>query len=150
MRQTTPTDMTAFQPEDEARGLLAAITDSSDDAIIAEDLDGMIVTWNRGAERLYGYTAPEIIGRSISVLIAPGQPDELPDLLARVRAGERVEHYETVRRAKDGRLVDVSLTCHRSMMRPVSSSARVSSLETSPRVNAPAQRSARVRCGGGR
>jgi PAS domain S-box-containing protein len=102
--------MAAFRPEDEARGMVAAITDSSDDAIIAEDLDGVIVTWNRSAERLYGYTAQEIVGRSISILIPPGQPDELPDVLARVSAGERVEHYEAVRRAKDGQLVDVSLT----------------------------------------
>ena len=89
---------------------MAAIVDSSDDAIIGKDLDGVILTWNRGAERLYGYTAQEIIGRSISVLIPEGQPDELATVLGRDRAGQRVEHYETVRRAKDGHLVDVSLT----------------------------------------
>ena len=89
---------------------MAAIVDSSDDAIIGKDLDGVILTWNRGAERLYGYTAQEIIGRSISVLIPEGQPDELATVPGRDRAGQRVEHYETVRRAKDGHLVDVSLT----------------------------------------
>jgi two-component system sensor kinase FixL len=102
--------MTAFRPEDEVREILAAIVESSDDAIIGKDLDGMILTWNRGAERLYGYTAQEIIGRSISVLIPEGQSDDLAGVLGRVRAGYRVDHYETVRRAKDGRLVDVSLT----------------------------------------
>jgi two-component system sensor kinase FixL len=90
--------------------MLAAITDASDDAIIAADLGGAIATWNRGAERLYGYTSQEIMGRSISILVPPGQSDELPAVLARVSAGERVEPYETVRRAKDGQLVDVSLT----------------------------------------
>ena len=93
-----------------AGGILAAIVESSDDAIIGKDLDGVIVTWNRGAERLYGYTAQEIIGRSISVLIPEGQLDEFPTVLGRVQAGQRVEPYDTVRRAKDGHLVDVSLT----------------------------------------
>jgi two-component system sensor kinase FixL len=101
--------MTAFRPEDEARGMLAAITDASDDAIIGTDLDGVIVTWSRGAERLYGYTAPAIIGRSIAILTPEGQSDDLPAVLARVGAGERVEQHETVRQAKDGQLVDVSL-----------------------------------------
>ncbi len=103
-------EVTSFRPEDQAGGFLAAIVDSSDDAIIGKDLDGVILTWNRGAERLYGYTAQEIIGRSISVLIPEGQPDELATVLWRDRAGQRVEHYEAVRRAKDGHLVDVSLT----------------------------------------
>ena len=103
-------EVTSFRPEDQAGGFLAAIVDSSDDAIIGKDLDGVILTWNRGAERLYGYTVQEIIGRSISVLIPEGQPDELATVLGRVRAGQRAEHYETVRRAKDGHLVDVSLT----------------------------------------
>ena len=99
-----------FRPEDVAGGILTAIVESSDDAIIGKDLDGVILTWNRGAERLYGYTAQEVIGRSISVLIPEGQLDELPTVLGRVTAGQRVEPYETVRRAKDGHLVEVSLT----------------------------------------
>src|SRR6185295_6442847 len=102
--------MKPFRPEDEAGGFLAAIVESSDDAIIGKDLDGVILTWNRGAERLYGYTAQEIIGRSISILIPEDQLDELATVLGRVRAGQRVEHYETVRRTKSGELVDVSLT----------------------------------------
>src|SRR5580704_17877121 len=99
-----------FRPEDVTGGILTAIVESSDDAIIGKDLDGVILTWNRGAERLYGYTAQEVIGRSISVLIPEGQLDELPTVLGRVTAGQRVEPYETVRRAKDGHLVEVSLT----------------------------------------
>jgi two-component system sensor kinase FixL len=99
-----------FRPEDVASGILTAIVESSDDAIIGKDLDGVILTWNRGAERLYGYTVQEIIGRSISVLIPEGQLDELPAVLGRVTAGQRVEPYETTRRAKDGHLIDVSLS----------------------------------------
>ena len=102
--------MTRFRPEEVAGGILTAIVESSDDAIIGKDLDGMILTWNRGAARLYGYAAQEIIGRSISVLIPEGQLDELPAVLGHVRRGQRVAPYETVRRAKDGHLVDVSLT----------------------------------------
>jgi two-component system sensor kinase FixL len=103
-------DDTPFQPDDEAAGLLAAIVESSDDAIIAKDLDGTILSWNRGAERMYGYSAEEIIGRPIHALIPRDYSDELPRILERIRAGERVDHYETVRVTKDGRLVDVSLT----------------------------------------
>src|SRR4051812_10867871 len=102
--------MTPFRPEVVTGGILAAIVESSDGAIIGKDLDGMIVTWNRGAERLYGYTAQEMIGRSISILMPDGRSDELSTVLARIKARQRVEHYETVRRAKDGHLVDVSLT----------------------------------------
>jgi two-component system, LuxR family, sensor kinase FixL len=99
-----------FQPAELASSVLAAIVESSDDAIIGKDLTGTILTWNGGAERLYGYTAQEMIGRSIATLLPDGQLDELADVLARVSAGQRVEHFDTVRRAKDGHLVDVSLT----------------------------------------
>jgi two-component system sensor kinase FixL len=99
-----------FNPADDGVRFLAAIVESSDDAIIGKDLDGVIVTWNQGAERLYGYTADEVRGRSIALLIPDDRPDELATILDHVRAGERVEHYETVRRTKDGRLVNVSLT----------------------------------------
>jgi two-component system sensor kinase FixL len=99
-----------FNPDDQAGRILAAIVESSDDAIIGKDLSGVILTWNRGAERLYGYTAQEITGRSIAVLIPDGQPNDLASILERISAGQRVEHCETVRRAKDGHLVDVSLT----------------------------------------
>jgi two-component system sensor kinase FixL len=97
-------------PRDAAAVILAAIVESSDDAIIAKDLHGTVLSWNRGAERMYGYSAAEIIGRPISVLIPPDQPDELVDIMARLTRGERVEHYETVRVTKDGRRLDVSLS----------------------------------------
>ncbi|MFB3818964.1 MAG: PAS domain S-box protein [Candidatus Methylomirabilales bacterium] len=89
---------------------LAAIVDSSDDAIISKNLDGIIQTWNRGAERIFGYTAAEAIGRPIAMLIPPERPDEEPGILARIRRGERVDHYETVRIRKDGRRIDISVT----------------------------------------
>ncbi len=88
----------------------AAIVDSSDDAIISMDLEGVITSWNRGAERLFGYPAREAVGRPGSILIPPERLDEEPLMLNRVRNGERIEHYETVRRCKDGTLRDISLT----------------------------------------
>ena len=89
---------------------LGAIVESSEDAIVSKDLDGIIGTWNAGAERLFGYAAEEVIGRSISILIPPDRHDEEPQILARIRRGERVDHYDTVRRRKDGSLVEISLT----------------------------------------
>ncbi|HEV2861049.1 MAG TPA: PAS domain S-box protein, partial [Pyrinomonadaceae bacterium] len=89
---------------------LAALIDSADDAIITKTLDGRITSWNPGARRLFGYTAEEAIGQPVTMLIPEDHPDEEPDILARIRRGERVEHYETVRRRKDGTLVDISLT----------------------------------------
>ena len=89
---------------------LSSIIESADDAIISKTLEGIMVSWNRGAERIFGYTADEVIGKSVTILIPPDHIDEEPSILARIRAGERVEHYETVRVAKGGRLVDISLT----------------------------------------
>ncbi|HLJ92109.1 MAG TPA: PAS domain S-box protein [Gemmataceae bacterium] len=89
---------------------LAAIVESSDDAIISKNLDGIITSWNRGAERLYGYTAGEVVGRPVSLLMPPDHQDDFPTLMERLERGERIEHYETVRVAKDGRRIDVSLT----------------------------------------
>jgi PAS domain S-box-containing protein len=89
---------------------LASIVESSDDAIVSKDLNGIIVTWNQSAERLFGYTAEEIIGKSVTILIPPDRGDEEPGILERIRRGERIDHYETVRRRKDGSLVDISLT----------------------------------------
>ena len=89
---------------------LAAIIESADDAIISKTLEGIITSWNKGAERIFGYTAEEIIGKSVTVLIPSDHPDEEPAILARLRAGERIEHYETVRVRKDGTLVNISLT----------------------------------------
>jgi len=89
---------------------LAAIVESSDDAIISKNLDGIITSWNIGAQRLFGYSAQEVIGKSLTLLIPADRQDEEPDILARIRNGERVEHFETIRRRKDGSLADISLT----------------------------------------
>jgi PAS domain S-box-containing protein len=89
---------------------LAAIVEWSDDAIVSKSLDGIIQTWNRAAERLFGFTAAEAIGRSITIIIPEDRLPEEDLVLGRIRAGLTVEHYETVRRAKDGRLIDISLT----------------------------------------
>jgi len=94
----------------QALALLAAIVASSDDAIFSKTLEGRILTWNAGAERLFGYSAAEAIGQPITLLIPAERHDEEPALLARLRQGERIEHFETVRVAKDGRRIDVSLT----------------------------------------
>src|SRR5215211_264347 len=99
-----------FRGAELAQARLAAIVESADDAIISKSLEGVITTWNRGAERMFGYTADEIIGRPVTDLFPEDHIDEEPAILARIRAGERVEHYETVRRRKDGKLLDISLT----------------------------------------
>jgi PAS domain S-box-containing protein len=96
--------------ESELRARLAAIVDSSDDAIVSKTLDGIITSWNRGAERLFGYTAVEAIGQQIFLIIPEDRREEEIDVLARLRRGERVDHFETVRRTKDGRRVPISLT----------------------------------------
>ena len=90
--------------------LLSAIVDSSDDAIISKDLNGIITSWNKSAERIFGYTAAAAIGRPVTILIPLDRLDEEPKILARLRNGERVDHFETVRRRKDGTLFDISLT----------------------------------------
>jgi PAS domain S-box-containing protein len=92
------------------RARLAAIVVSSDDAIVSKTLDGVIESWNIGAERIFGYTAEAAIGRHISLILPPDRFEEEADVLARLRRGEKIDHFETVRRAKDGRLVDVSMT----------------------------------------
>ncbi len=89
---------------------LASIVEFSDDAIISKDLNGIIRSWNRGAQRIFGYTPDEIIGQHISVLAAPDRLNELPNILARITSGEHVDHYKTKRKAKDGRLLSISLT----------------------------------------
>jgi PAS domain S-box-containing protein len=102
-------DITEVRAAQQDRLRLAAIVDSSTDAIIGSELDGTIVSWNAGAERLYGYTAEEAIGRTGTMLAPEDRPDEIPGILARISAGEEIEAYETVRRGRDGTLVDVSL-----------------------------------------
>src|SRR3954464_6872042 len=89
---------------------LFAIIESADDAVISKSLEGVIMSWNEGARHVFGYTADEVIGKHISILIPEDHIDEEPAILARLRAGERVEHYETIRRRKDGTLIDISLT----------------------------------------
>src|SRR5262249_19623859 len=103
-------DISERRRGDETGLRLAAIVESSDDAIISKNLDGIIVSWNKAAERLYGYTAEEIVGKPLARLVPPDHPDELPAIMARLRRGERIEHFETVRVRKDGSRVDVSLT----------------------------------------
>src|SRR6185312_13619790 len=93
-----------------AKAHLAAIVDSADAAIIAKDLDGRIQSCNAAAERLFGYTADELIGREVRILIPAERQSEENDILARVRRGERIEHFETIRLTKNGRPIDVSLT----------------------------------------
>jgi PAS domain S-box-containing protein len=103
-------DITEQKRAFELQNRLAAIVESSDDAIISKDLDGIIRSWNRGAERIFGYTEQEILGKHISTLAAPDRVDEIPTILGRLRRGERINHYETKRRTKDGRILTVSLT----------------------------------------
>src|SRR5216683_3058350 len=89
---------------------LAAIVTSSDDVIVSKTLEGTITSWNPAAERILGYTADEAIGKNIKLIIPPDRWGEEDEVLARIRRGERVEHFETVRRAKNGRLLNISLT----------------------------------------
>lgn len=93
-----------------ARGLLAAIVESSDDAIVSKDLSGIVTSWNAAAERIFGYSAAEMLGKPIAIIIPEGRASEEASILARIRRGERVAHYETVRRRKSGELISVSLT----------------------------------------
>ncbi|HZP77242.1 MAG TPA: PAS domain S-box protein [Pseudolabrys sp.] len=95
---------------DSAARQLAAIVEFSDDAIVSKDLDGIIMTWNKGAERLFGYSAAEAIGQPITIIIPLDRLHEEPEILARIRRGEPIDHFETVRRRKDGSTLDISLT----------------------------------------
>jgi PAS domain S-box-containing protein len=103
-------DVTEARRAGATRLHLAAIVESTDDAIISTNLDGVILTWNQGAERLYGYTAAEAVGKPLSILAPPDHPDEMPAMMGRIRRGERIHHFETVRLPKDGTRLDVSLT----------------------------------------
>jgi PAS domain S-box-containing protein len=103
-------DVTQPRQAEALQARLAAIVESSDDAIIGEGLDGLITSWNAGAKRIYGYQAEEVVGRSISLIIPSICQDEGPAILARIRRGERIERHESVRMTKDGRRIDVSVT----------------------------------------
>lgn len=107
---TPPYDALLHADGDVSQARLAAIVESSDDAIISKDLNGVIMTWNGGAERIFGYTAAEAIGQPVTMLIPVDRHDEEPGILARIRRGERIDHYHTIRRRKDGALIDISLS----------------------------------------
>ncbi len=103
-------DITEIKRAVEAQSRLAAIVESSDDAIVSKNLDGTITSWNRAAEQVFGYAATEAIGRNITLIVPPDRLEEEADILARLQRGERVDHFETVRRRKDGTLFEVSVT----------------------------------------
>jgi PAS domain S-box-containing protein len=103
-------DVTERKRAEEVQARLAAIIESSDDAIISKTLDGIIRSWNAGAERLFGHTAAEAVGQPITLIIPPERLEEERDILDRLRRGERIDHFETVRVAKDGRRLNISLT----------------------------------------
>jgi PAS domain S-box-containing protein len=103
-------DITERKRGEEVALRLAAIIESSDDAIVGTDLDGIVMTWNSGAERIFGYLAEEIIGKPITILIPSDRQKEEEAILERIRFGQRIEHYETVRQCKHGGLIDISLT----------------------------------------
>jgi PAS domain S-box-containing protein len=144
-------DVTARRRAEETARLLGSIVESSGDAIIAKDLNGIVTSWNSGAERIFGYTSGEIIGRPISVLAAPGREEEMPRILDRVRRGERIPHLDTVRRTKSGALIHVSLTVsplHDALGRVIGASKiarditeRVQAAERLAELNAELQRS---------
>src|SRR5687767_7123801 len=96
--------------EDRAARRLAAIIESSDDAIVSKDLNGVITSWNQAAERMFGYTAEEMVGESITTIIPADRLHEEREVLTRIRAGKKVDHFETLRRHKNGTLVPISLT----------------------------------------
>ena len=104
------TDITENKRVEEVRGLLAAVVDSSDDAIISKTLDGTITAWNQGAEQLFGYSSGEMIGQSMRRLLPPSRSQEEADILSRIARGERVEHFDTLRVGKNGKSIDVSVT----------------------------------------
>ena len=106
----TQRDITERKQAEEVRARLAAIVESSEDAIIAKTLKGVITDWNRGAQKIYGYSAEEVLGKPIDILVPSDRSNEIPTILERLRRGEVIDHYETVRVAKDGRRLDISLT----------------------------------------
>jgi PAS domain S-box-containing protein len=106
----TVMDVTERKRGEQATRLLAAVVESSHDAIVSKNLDGIITSWNKGAERLFGYAAEEAVGQNITLIIPPDRHDEERTIVERLTRGERVDHFETVRRRKDGSLLDVALT----------------------------------------
>jgi len=103
-------DITERKRAEEVRERLAAVVNSSDDAIVGKTLDGTITAWNRGAEKVFGYSSSEAVGKPMAMLIPPERASEEPDILARIGRGESVEHFETIRVRKDGTYIDISAT----------------------------------------
>src|SRR5262249_22624343 len=103
-------DITDRKQLESPNAFLAGIVRSSDEAIITKDLDGVITSWNASAQKIFGYSADEAIGRPITMLIPPDRSEEEPNILRRIRRGERIDHYETVRLHKDGTLHNISIT----------------------------------------
>jgi PAS domain S-box-containing protein len=103
-------DLTEQRKAEQSARFLASIVESSDDAIIGKDVNGIITSWNQAAERLFGYSTAEAVGHPVAMLAPPDRADEMPALLAQIKRGQRVEHFDTVRRAKDGRFLPISLT----------------------------------------
>src|SRR5262249_34972705 len=102
-------DISERKQAEEMRSRLAAIVESSEDAIFSKNLDGILLTWNRGAERMYGYAAAEVVGKPVSLLVPPGRAGEVSAILERLKRGERLENHETVRLRKDGTRIEVAL-----------------------------------------
>ena len=103
-------DITERRHNEEMVQRLASVVDTSNDAILTKSLEGIITSWNKGAERLFGYTVEEIVGKPVTILIPPDRHHEEPAILERIRNGEHIEHYETIRQCKDGRLIEISLS----------------------------------------
>ena len=141
--------MTSSPSIDDARSRLAAIVESSGDAIVGKTLDGIVTDWNRGAEVIFGYRADEIIGRPIAMIVPPERQAESADILARIRNGERIDHFETQRCRKDGTIIDISVTVSpvydsKGRLRGASKVARDIS-ESKRALTALAEREARLR-----
>ena len=100
----------SLDPRVVAQARLAAIIESSDDAIVSKTLEGVITSWNKGAERIFGWEAHEVIGKSITIIIPQDRLDEEPVILSRIRSGQRVDHFETIRQRKDGQLINISVS----------------------------------------
>src|SRR5208283_5845944 len=110
MNSAAPEQDAMISPAQALQGFLASIVESSDDAIVSKTLDGTVTSWNRAAERIFGYSADEMIGHPISKLVVPGQAEDVERILEKLAQGQRVDHYETIRRTKDGRTINVSLS----------------------------------------
>jgi PAS domain S-box-containing protein len=106
----TPPGITERERSQKARAHLAAIVESSDDAIISTTLDGDITSWNKGTEELYGYSIQEAVGKPAFILLPPDRPNELNQILEKVKSGQRIQHYETKRMRKDGKIIGVAAT----------------------------------------